>query len=198
MFSGIIETVSSIIGQSEGPGTLTISVRKPSEFNDLSVGDSIAVDGVCLTLEAFDDERMVFTCGPETLRITGWTPQNVLHRAVNLERSLRFNGRIHGHIVTGHADARSRVLAVERQGETITLTIEIPEKLAPFIWAKGSVALNGVSLTVNRCEAREFTVGLIPETTKRTNLGELKAGDPVNLEVDNMARAFVRQRELEA
>lgn len=198
MFSGIVETHSSIKDVQARPGLMTIQIEKPKEFNDLKTGDSIAVDGVCLTLEAFDADSMTFSLGPESLRITGWTPEGVLNRVVNLERSLRLMDRIHGHLVTGHVDMSSRVVVAEKQGDSLKLAIEIPDGFRPYFWAKGSVAVNGVSLTINQVTADFFTVGLIPETLKRTNLAQLRAGDRVNLEIDNMARAFVRQQELEA
>lgn len=198
MFSGIVETHSSITHVSSSPGLLTIKIEKPNDFNDIKEGDSIAVDGVCLTLEAYDSRTMTFSIGPETMRVTGWTAESVLNRVVNLERSLRLMDRIHGHLVTGHVDVSSRVISAEAEGETLKLAIEIPAHLRPYFWAKGSVALNGVSLTINHVTADFFTVGLIPETLKRTNLNTLKSGDRINLEIDNMSRAFVRQMELEA
>lgn len=198
MFSGIIETHSSIVNVSSKAGLIVLTIKKPSIFNDLNVGDSIAVDGVCLTLEAFDSETMSFSVGPETLRVTGWTEAGVLNRVVNLERSLRLMDRVHGHLVTGHVDVSARVIEAQSEGEALKLTIEIPEKFRPYFWAKGSVAVNGVSLTINQVTADFFTVGLIPETLKRTNLKLLKAGDRLNLEIDNMSRAFIRQMELEA
>lgn len=189
MFSGIVETQSSILAARPGSETVAIDIKRPSNFNDLNIGDSIAVDGICLTLEATTADLMTFTLGPETLRVTGWTRDGVVNRAVNLERSLRLNDRIHGHLVTGHVDSTALVREAKWEGETLRLEIEIPTALKPFIWPKGSVAVNGVSLTVNSA-TDVFSVGLIPETLKRTNLKNLKAGDRVNLEADNMARGL--------
>lgn len=190
MFSGIVETQSSVAAVRKGPETLSIDIKKPNNFNDLNIGDSIAVDGVCLTLEAATADVMTFTLGPETIRVTGWTFERVQNRAVNLERSLRLQDRIHGHLVTGHVDATAEVRDSKWEGETLRLEIQIPAALKPFVWPKGSVAVNGVSLTVNGVANEAFTVGLIPETLKRTNLKTLKAGDRVNLEADNMARGL--------
>lgn len=201
MFSGIVETTSRVVSCQPRSGYLHMSVAKPSHFNDLSIGESIAVDGICLTVEAWDEREIRFALGPETLRITGWTAEGVLGRDVNLERSLRLNDRIHGHLVTGHVDARTRVLQREETGETLALEIEIPDALRAFIWPKGSVALNGVSLTVNGVSATSFRVGLIPETLRRTNLKNLRVNDGIHLEIDNMARGLVHwagwQKELE-
>lgn len=191
MFSGIVETTAQIIRAQTADGVLRVFVERPSEFNDLSIGDSIAVDGVCLTVEAFDSQAIQFALGPETLKVTEWTLDGVKDRVVNLERSLRLGDRIHGHLVTGHVDARAGVLRLEPKGETLTMWIEIPVRLSPLIWPKGSITLNGVSLTVNAVENESLSVGLIPETLKRTNLGRLKVGDRINLEADNMARGLV-------
>lgn len=191
MFSGIIETTARLKAWAERDGVAQISLERPSHFNDLHIGDSVAVDGVCLTVEKFTDEQMFFALGPETLRVTEWHPDRVIERAMNVERSLRFGDRIHGHLVTGHVDALGRIVGIERSGESTTLRIALPNHLKDFVWAKGSVAVNGVSLTINRVEGAEFWVGLIPETLKRTNLGRLQIGDPVNLEIDNMARGLV-------
>lgn len=191
MFSGIIETTAKIAAAQEVGAFTRIQVERPKDFTDLKAGDSICTDGVCLTVEEFDPSRITFALGPETLKITGWDTSGVLNRVVNLERSLRLQDRIHGHLVTGHVDTTGTISASIRNGETLFLRIEFPRDFAPFIWAKGSVAVNGVSLTINEASNGEFTVGLIPETLKRTNLGALKAGDKVNLEIDNMARGLV-------
>ena len=196
MFSGIVECTSSVVAAEERRESLYLTIAKPNNFNDLSIGDSIAIDGVCLTLESFTDAQLQFCVGPETKRVTGWTIDGVIDRVVNLERSLRVGERIHGHFVTGHVDVRSRVLRAEVMGETLKLTIEIPDSVREFIWSKGSVALNGVSLTVNAVTPRDFSVGLIPETLRRTNLDRLKAGNWINLEIDNMARGLVHLRTL--
>ncbi len=197
MFSGIVECTSHVTSCEERPGVLTISIARPKSFEDLAIGDSIAVDGVCLTLEKFTLPSLLFALGPETLRVTGWQPESVLGRVVNLERSLKLNDRIHGHLVTGHVDGRGEILARTERGETVQLKIGFPPTLRPFIWTKGSVAVNGVSLTLNDVGPNYFEVGLIPETLKRTNLANLKERDGVNLEIDNMARGLVHFAKLE-
>ncbi|MGE3683751.1 MAG: riboflavin synthase [Bdellovibrionales bacterium] len=197
MFSGIVETTTRVRGAQNSAGILRISLDRPPGFTDLHSGDSVAVDGICLTLEDFDSVQMTFALGPETLRITGWGPEGVLNKVVNLERSLRLQDRVHGHFVTGHVDAKGRILNVTEEGEALRLQIDIPGVLRDFIWPKGSVAVNGVSLTVNNVGAQSFQVGLIPETLKRTNLGALEVGDHVNLEVDNMARGLIHWARLQ-
>ena len=202
MFSGIIETTSVVTRCEAGDDVLRIAIKKPEMFNDLNRGDSVSVDGVCLTLEEQASQEMTFCIGPETQRVTGWSVGSVMGREVNLERSLRFNERIHGHLVTGHVDAATQLVGREVEGETLRLTIVIPQALQPFIWPKGSVAVNGVSLTVNACANGNFSVGLIPETLARTNLKALKVGDRLNIEVDNMARGLINfarlQKEMDA
>lgn len=198
MFSGIVEEKSKIVRVTELiPGRLVrIWVEKPASFDDLALGDSIANDGVCLTVEAFDDQTLQFAIAAETLAVTNWRkavsdgPQSLVGRTVNLERSLRFGDRIHGHLVSGHVDAAARVVRVENFGETKIVDVEIPPALRSMVWKKGSWALNGVSLTVNSVDGGIASHGLIPETLLRSNLGSLEEGDLVNVEVDAFARSI--------
>ena len=195
MFSGIIESTARVTSARERDEVLELTIERPAGFDDVTLGDSIAVDGVCLTVERFDHASLQFALGAETLRVTGWSIPRLTQNPRNLERSLRMGDRIHGHLVTGHVDAQASVASADRQGENLKLVIQTPAALRPYVWSKGSVAINGVSLTVNRVTRETFAVGLIPETLKRTNLGDLKAGDLINLEVDNMARGLVHQAE---
>lgn len=192
MFSGIVETTARVLHAESHSGVVRISVEKPNTFNDLSIGDSVSVDGVCLTVETFNDRQMTFALGSETLQVTGWIAASLPGRVVNLERSLRLGDRVHGHLVTGHVDTRAQVLDARAEGEGLFVRIAVPESLAAYIWPKGSVTVNGASLTINDVKLDSFTVGLIPETLKRTNLKTLNPGVVVNLEVDNMARGLVR------
>ncbi|MGZ6479983.1 MAG: riboflavin synthase [Bdellovibrionales bacterium] len=199
MFSGIVETTAAISAAEPHADLLRIDIERPKSFDDLHPGDSVCVDGVCLTVEYFDLEIMRFALGLETLKVTGWTSSSVVNRVVNLERSLRLEDRIHGHLVTGHVDTIGVIQDLKRSEGSLTLTIGFSEIFSPFIWTKGSVAINGVSLTVNHATETALTVGLIPETLKRTNLDKLALNDTVNIEIDNMARGLVnwarRQRE---
>jgi len=191
MFSGIIEAVSKIESSQELVNAFRIQVAKPSHFNDLHLGDSIAVDGVCLTIEAFDESQMTFALAAETIRVLRWSPATWLGKQVNLERSLRFGDRIHGHLVTGHVDSLAEVLRAELQGESFFLDVKVASSVLPYVWKKGSITINGVSLTVNDLNGPVVEVCLIPETLKRTNLGALTVGQVVNIEPDYMARAVV-------
>ena len=190
MFSGIVETHTEVLALKSTPPSAKLKLKRPTTFQDIKLGDSIATNGVCLTVEAFDDETMDFTLGPETLKITDW--ENVLSEAsiVNLERSLRASDRMHGHMVSGHVDTMGSVKSFKELGDSWELWIDFPESFKPYIWKKGSVALNGVSLTVNEMDGLSFQVTLIPETLRITNLKVLKAGDSVCLEADMMARAI--------
>lgn len=202
MFSGIVECQTPVLSMTSRQGVDELQVRRPSKFNDLKIGDSISVDGVCLTLENNNEEKMIFALAAETLQVTQWRPQEMVGRFVNVERSLGFGERVHGHLVTGHVDGRASILEIDHIGEMAQVKIEYPRDLAPFLWKKGSVAINGVSLTINEKHSRGFIkVCLIPETARRTNLGNLHVGDGVNMEVDHFARAVVegmRERQPES
>jgi riboflavin synthase len=189
VFSGVIEATGKIAHLKKNPGTVLISVTRPQSFNDLKLGDSVCVNGVCLTVEKFDESLMEFSLGVETLKITGWDESNLLGKDVNLERSLVFGARVHGHLVTGHVEDLITVTGVEDMGGSRVITFALPAERFRFVVPKGSVAINGVSLTVNDVEENSFSVCLIPETLKRTNLGALAVSDKVCLETDYMIRA---------
>lgn len=193
MFSGIVEACASIILAERTPQLVKITVEKPAGWDDLKAGDSIAVNGICLTIEGFNRESMQFALASETLKVTGWAPDR--GENVNLERSLRMGDRIHGHIVNGHVDDIGRIETIEDGPDTRTMTVAMSTSFSPYVWRKGSVAINGVSLTINEENRSSFQVCLIPETLKRTNLGALKVGSKVNLEADAMARAWFHWRQ---
>ncbi|MDG0815689.1 riboflavin synthase [Bdellovibrio svalbardensis] len=196
MFSGIVESVMPIISSEELVNAYRVKIKKPSEFDDIKLGDSIACDGVCLTVEAFDDTQMTFALAAETIKVLEWNPSSWLGKKVNLERSLRFGDRIHGHLVTGHVDSLGTVLRAEHEGESFFLDVKVQNSILPYVWKKGSITLNGVSLTVNELKDDTVSVCLIPETIKRTNLGDLTKGSRLNVEPDYMARAIQRSLEV--
>ncbi len=198
MFSGIVEAQGLVakVDQAAG-GTLRIHVEIPSDWSDLKPGDSVAHNGVCLTVETIEGHRATYTLGLETLSATGWTPETLSGSTLNMERSLRWGDRVHGHFVLGHVDGFGQVVSVEDKGGAFRkVTVKAPESYTPYLWKKGSITLQGVSLTINSVEGATFEVGLIPETLARTNLGILKPGDPVLFEVDYMARGLVHQEQL--
>lgn len=191
MFSGIVETQARVLAARTERNLLFIEVERPKEFNDLHIGDSVCTSGVCLTVESFDDQKMTFALGAETLKITGWTKESLQSSTVNLERSLRMGDRIHGHMVSGHVDGVGEVVAVTDLGGSVQVDVRAPAEILRYVWKKGSWAINGVSLTVNSVDGGIVSQCLIPETLRRTNLGTIRVGDRVNLEIDMMARGLV-------
>ncbi len=196
MFTGIVES-SSKITHFEIPGSsiYRIHISRPSSFDDIKTGDSVCVNGVCLTVTAFNSEVLVFEVGPETIDVTKWDETRLLNKSVNLERSMRYGDRVHGHILSGHIDEVGRVITTAANGEAWDLTVEVTDKAKRFVWKKGSIGLSGVSLTVNAFERSKVSVCLIPETVKLTNLADFKPGELINIEFDWMAKAFLNQIE---
>ncbi len=199
MFSGIVETKKKIVEVISLNQALRIHIERPHSFQDIKCGDSIAVNGVCLTLESFDAKILQFTVGYESLNILQWKKENLIGKNVNLERSLKFGDRIHGHLVSGHVDSLAQVIERKQLGESLFFRISLPLQFKKFIWKKGSVTIQGVSLTVNELDEKSFTVCLIPETLKNTNLSDIKEDEWVNLECDYLIKGitqFKAQTEL--
>ncbi len=183
MFTGLIEELGTVRRiSSSGEGTdIVIAAKKV--LSDLKIGDSIAVNGPCLTATAVDKNNFTAWAMPETLEKTNLR-QLTTGSPVNLERAMTLNGRLGGHLVSGHIDAVITLAGREPQGGAIILTFAAPEELMRYIIPKGSVSLDGVSLTVIDVDENRFSVGLIPHTAGETTLGRKESGAPVNLEVD--------------
>ncbi|OFZ31459.1 MAG: riboflavin synthase subunit alpha [Bdellovibrionales bacterium RIFCSPHIGHO2_01_FULL_40_29] len=202
MFSGIIQAQSKIIKSTPARESLRIDIARPSSFKDLQIGDSISTNGVCLTVEKLSTKTIRFCLGSETLKVL--SKQFVFWKKypLNLEQSLQFGSRVHGHLVTGHVDAISKVLKSYRQGDCWQMELEVPTAIQKYFWKKGSVCLNGVSLTVNEVKRNKvgcrIEVCLIPETIQSTNLAQYKPGDFVNIEADYLAKAYIESRGKEA
>jgi len=196
MFTGIIESTAQITRLEKNGSVYQILVQKPAGFDDLKIGDSIAVDGVCLTVEKFDDKIIQFAIGPETLKITKWDNTLAKDMILNVERSLRFGDRIHGHLVTGHVDGIGQVIDTLNNDGTLFFAVQIPDAFKKYVWKKGSLCISGVSLTINEVDGDVVSFYLIPETLKKTNLKDIKAGDIVNLEFDYMAKAAIHYQEM--
>ena len=188
------------MGVEASPQLLRVTLTKPAFFDDIRVGDSICCNGVCLTVEKFDDSKLIFALAAETLRVLGMQnldPKKLVGQSWNLERSLKFGDRIHGHLVTGHVESLGEITESRQDGESLWMKIKVSQGLRPYLWTKGSVTLHGVSLTVNEIHQNEIQVCLIPETQKRTNLSQLRVGDRIHVEPDYMAKAIVRSQELQ-
>ncbi|WP_149589452.1 riboflavin synthase [Tabrizicola flagellatus] len=196
MFTGIVTDVGRII-DTRVAGDLRARIATHYDVGGIDIGASIACDGVCLTVVALGSEPEGWfdvEISAETVSKTNlgnWRPG----KRVNLERALKVGDELGGHIVSGHVDGLAEVVGVRPEGGSLRVTFRAPEALAKFIAPKGSVALNGTSLTVNEVSGAEFGVNLIPHTQEVTTWGEVAVGDRVNLEVDTMARYVARLRE---
>lgn len=191
MFSGIIEAKSKILSSEDLDRALRIQIERPLSFDDIKLGDSVAVNGVCLTVEECTSKMLTFTLAAETLKVLRWTTDPWTRRSLNLERSLRFGDRIHGHLVSGHVEEVGEVVKSESFGDSWLLAVTFDPSKSDLLWNKGSITIQGVSLTVNEIKGATLNVCLIPETVKRTNLSEFKIHDFVNLEFDWMAKALI-------
>jgi riboflavin synthase len=192
MFSGIIEKLGAIKKIDTGAKPVLVIKAGDGWLEDAVIGDSIAVNGVCLTVVQKDEDTFSADVMPETLRATDL---GSLKRGdpVNLEKALRAGDRIGGHFVSGHVDCAGTVKGVKREKNAIVMTIAIDRGLNEFIAKKGSVAVDGISLTVVDALPDGFTISLIPHTLEMTTLGTKKIGSPVNIEVDMLAR-YVRRK----
>lgn len=202
MFTGIVTDVGEVIAVEDKGEVRTLSIACGYHGEGIDLGASIAHAGVCLTVtsvRAGGPSGTVFTvdAAPETLAITTvaeWAPG----ARINLERSLRIGDELGGHMVSGHVDAKARILSREDLGSSTRFRFEVPERLARFVAPKGSVALDGTSLTVNEVEGNTFSCLLIPHTLEVTTWGARRAGDAVNFEVDLMARYAARLAQFPA
>jgi riboflavin synthase len=195
MFTGIIQAVGEITqaqpinGQNKSGLSLSI-LAGDLDLSDTAPGDSIAVNGACLTVTALTGHLFTVDVSQETLNCTQGLDQSGGH--VNLEKAMRLSDRLGGHLVSGHVDGTGIVTKFAPAGESFELIIQAPESLLRYITHKGSITVNGVSLTVNRITGNEFSVNLIPHTMAMTNLKELVTGMHVNLETDMLARYVAR------
>lgn len=190
MFTGIVAAVGRI--REAKPGTQGVRMVIAADvlgLDDVALGDSIAVNGVCLTVTALEADTFAVDVSPETIACTvGFEPG----AAVNLEKALRLSDRLGGHLVSGHVDGTGVVERFEPVGDNRLLAIRVPKELSRYVAQKGSITVNGVSLTVNAIDADVFRVNLIPHTLGATNLHHLRVGAKVNLEVDLLARYIER------
>jgi riboflavin synthase len=187
MFTGLIEEVGSVVAVRARNGGTELQITAPGTAKHASAGESIAVNGCCLTLTSCRSNRLTFDLLEETIARTN------LHglrqgSPLNLERALRADGRIGGHFVQGHVDRVAPIIAFDAKGADFRLEVELPESTRHYVASKGSIAVNGISLTVAEVRPRSFTIWIIPHTKRHTNLERAIVGDLVNLEFDILAK----------
>ncbi len=190
MFTGIIESLGTIRTLRSGQG-VRMSIQADFDLAGVKLGDSIAVSGACLTVVSLDGDLFSVDVSPETCA------RSTLGKArpgdiVNLERALTLSARLDGHLVTGHIDGMAKVQSVTRDENAILYTFDIPAEQARYMVEKGSVAVDGISLTINTCTSSSFSVSIIPHTAKLTTIGHRKPGDSVNIETDIIGKYVER------
>jgi riboflavin synthase len=197
MFTGLITAVGEVrdVSPLTGSSDMRLLIGAPAGFlAGADIGASIACSGCCLTAISLEGAAFAVQVSQESLSRTTigrWTPGT----RVNLERSLRLGDELGGHLVSGHVDGLGTIAGVQPEHGSLRLSVDIPEPLHRFVAAKGSVAIDGVSLTVNDVQGRRFEVNIIPHTASHTTLGERRPGDPVNVEIDMLARYVARLAE---
>ncbi|MBW8781471.1 MAG: riboflavin synthase [Verrucomicrobia bacterium] len=187
MFTGIVEETGSVVAFTRGEDSWKLQIAARVALQDAALGDSIAVNGCCLTITRFDGQHLYFDVLEETRRLTNFSTF-APGAAVNLERSLRFGGKIGGHFVSGHIDGTGVIEVLEPRGKDHYLKVSAPAGHGRYLISKGSITIDGISLTVAEVEGDTFVVWIIPTTIAVTNLREKRAGSPVNLEFDLLGK----------
>lgn len=193
MFTGIVTDIGTI-QKTEERGDLRARISCSYDMDGVDLGASIACDGVCLTVVAKGDEWFDVDISAETVSKTNLDSWGSDTR-VNLERALKLGDELGGHIVSGHVDGLAKIIKMQDDGDSTRVTLSAPDNLAKFIAQKGSVTLNGASLTVNDVNGADFDINFIPHTKSHTTWGDAAIGDRVNLEIDTMARYVARLQE---
>ena len=195
MFTGIIQAVGEIQPTTYSNGDIQISIEAHQlDLSDVKLGDSIAVNGVCLTVTHVSQTHFVADVSKETLSVTiGLNKKGT----ANLEKAMRLSDRLGGHLVSGHVDGVGEVVRFEAVNDCWLLAINAPHAISKYIARKGSICVNGVSLTINTIEKDVFTINIIPHTLAKTTLGALNIGSQVNLEIDQIARYVERMQQWE-
>ena len=187
MFTGIIEGLGAISAIRPAGQGRRMAFEAAFDLKQTKIGDSICVSGACLTAVEIGGRHFEVDISPETLQMTTFGQAKVGQR-VNIERALKLSDRIDGHLVSGHIDGMGSIRQRETVGNAIIVTIEVPESLTRYMINKGSVAVDGISLTINTCDAGSFSVSIIPHTAKLTTIGFKNKGDPVNIETDLLGK----------
>ncbi|MDB2414280.1 riboflavin synthase [Rickettsiales bacterium] len=194
MFTGIITDIGTIISV-DGDGDISLKIKTKYDVDNIDIGASIACSGVCLTVVDKSEDNFVVNVSAETLSCTN-VGQWEKGSKINLERALSVGDELGGHIVSGHVDALAEVILIEEIGDSHKIGFKVPDNLKQYIAAKGSITLDGVSLTVNAVDDNVFYVNIIPHTFKETTFSLLAIGSKVNLEIDVLARYVARMREV--
>jgi len=192
MFTGIIETVGTVSGTNNRGNYRLLTVQPRKMFDKIELGESIAVDGCCLTVTEFDEGTFTAEASQESLSLTIIGGYDIGTK-VNLERAMTPSSRLGGHFVQGHVDCIGKIIEISTVGESLVVGVEYAEEFKPYLVAKGSIAISGISLTVNELEGNRFWVNIIPHTSGNTTIESWKAGDKVNLEFDIIGKYIVRQ-----
>lgn len=193
MFTGIIQEIGTVQSLEKKSGITKIALKGPRTAKLLKIGDSVSVDGACLTV--INKKGAIFTVEaiPETLKLTVCGEYKTKTQ-VNLEPAMQISDRFHGHLVSGHVDFTGKVMFSKKDGDSLILGINYAQKFGKYLSLKGSVTVNGASLTISKINPRNFEVSLIPHTMKNTNLNKLKKNDSVNVEIDLIARYLEKLR----
>ncbi|MDP2645814.1 MAG: riboflavin synthase [Desulfobacterales bacterium] len=191
MFTGIIEGIGSITAIKPAGQGMRLGIKSDFTLDRTALGDSIAVNGACLTVVTLEAKHFEVDVSPETLARTTFGRAKIGSR-VNLERALRLSDRLDGHLVSGHIDGTGTIRSRKVQGNAVIFTVQAPGSILDYMIPKGSVALDGISLTVNICRQDSFEVSIIPHTSRVTTIQEKKNGDPVNIETDMLGKYVAR------
>ena len=194
MFTGIVEDLGKVKSMKSGPNSMQLTLESKKIVEDIHLGDSIAVNGVCLTVISFSNELFTVDVMPETVKSTSIQSLQIGH-AVNLERAMPANGRFGGHFVSGHVDGTGVILRKRKVENAVYVDISISEELSKFCILKGSVAVDGISLTIFGIKPKQLTVSLIPLTFSETLLGIKKEHDVVNIENDLLGKYVINHLE---
>ncbi len=196
MFTGLVEDVGKVVSLGLKHQAAVLTVQTNLATRAMELGASIAVNGACLTVVKKSKDEFTVDISPETLKRTSLAKLRA-GSLVNLERPMRLRDRLGGHLVTGHVDGLATVASIEKKGEFTFLKFRVPAKLGSLLVSKGSVAVDGISLTVNACGRRRFSVAIIPFTLQHTNLRDYRVGDKVNIETDLVGKyvhSFLKKR----
>ncbi|SDC57450.1 MULTISPECIES: riboflavin synthase [unclassified Candidatus Frackibacter] len=191
MFTGIVEELGEVNSIQRGSQSVVLEIKATEVLSDVQVGDSIATNGVCLTVTSFSEDRFTVDVMPETMRKSSLGELKI-GDIVNLERALRLQDRLGGHLVSGHIDSIGTIKKKEREDNAVLITISLPQELKRLLVPKGSIAIDGISLTIAELTDDAFTVSLIPHTAEVTTLGAKGVGDIVNLEADLIGKYVER------